>query len=122
MIFEPIRLASSFCTAPYHCQIRNRPWQAQAKLPSSPSQLLFTCEIATIAVMAFSREMDCCLAILRALNEAWEEGVDRNLSWFNQLVNNCRSSWLLGEQNRGNSPHPNPLPGGEGACLRLDGS
>ena len=30
--------------------------------------------------------MDCRLAILRALNEAWEGVVGRNLSWFNQLV------------------------------------
>lgn len=36
--------------------------------------------------MAFFREMDCRLAILRALNEAWEGVVGRNLSWFNQLV------------------------------------
>ncbi|MDY7800777.1 hypothetical protein, partial [Aeromonas caviae] len=55
-----------------------------------------------------SREMDCRLAILMALIEAWEGVVDRNLSWFNQLVSNCRSSWLLGEQNSGKSPHPNP--------------
>jgi len=38
--------------------------------------------------MVFFREMDCRLAILRALNEACEGVVDRNLSWFNQLVRN----------------------------------
>ena len=32
--------------------------------------------------------MDCRLAILRALIEAWEEGSEKNLSWFNQLVSN----------------------------------
>lgn len=90
-------------------------------LSFSSQSLPVTCAMPTIASMLFSREMDCRLDILRALNEAWEGVVDRNLSRFNQLVSNCRSSWLLGEQNRGNSPHPNPLPVGEGACLRLDG-
>jgi len=36
------------------------------------------------------------LAILRALNEAWEGVVDRNLSWFNQLVINCCLKWDIG--------------------------
>lgn len=38
--------------------------------------------------MGLSLEMDCRLAILRALIDAWEGVVDRNLSWFNQLVSN----------------------------------
>ncbi len=38
--------------------------------------------------MALSREMDCRLDILRALIEVWEGVVDRNLSWFNELVSN----------------------------------
>ena len=96
MIFERIRLASSFCTRPYHCQIRNRPWQAQVKLPSSPSQLLFSHEIATIVSITLSHEMDCRLAIIRGLTETLKEGVDRNLSRFNQLVRNCCLSELLG--------------------------
>ncbi len=53
-----------------------------------PARCFFTREIATIAVMGLSLEMDCRLAILRALIEAWEGVVDRNLSWFNQLVSN----------------------------------
>ena len=43
-----------------------------------------------------SREMDCRLAILMALIEAWEGVVDRNLSWFNQLVSNSRFKWAVG--------------------------
>lgn len=56
-----------------------RPWV------SAPSSLLFTREVATIASMTCSREMDCRLAILRGRIETWKEAVDRNLSWFNQL-------------------------------------
>lgn len=37
--------------------------------------------------MTCARDMDCRLAILRGLIETWKEYVDRNLSWFNQLVN-----------------------------------
>lgn len=42
---------------------RYRPWV------TAPSLLLLTCEIATIASMALSREMDCRLTILRGLIE-----------------------------------------------------
>lgn len=37
------------------------------------------------------------IAILRGLIETWKEKIDRNLSWFNQLVFCCRSDpavWL----------------------------
>ncbi len=59
-----------------------RPW-----VPA-PSSLLFTREIATIAAMTLSPEVDCRLAIIRGLIEAWEEEDDKNLSGFNQLVSN----------------------------------
>lgn len=69
--------------------------------------------------MAISRALDCRLAILRALIEAWEGVVDRNLSWFNQLVSNSGVEWAVGLAESENSPHPNPLPRGEGAYLRF---
>lgn len=92
-----------------------RPWV------SAPNPLLLTCKIATIAATVLSREMDCVLAILRGRIETWKEDVDRNLSWLNQLVSNCRFKWVVGGAKCQNSPYPSPLPRGEGACLRLDG-
>jgi hypothetical protein len=69
--------------------------------------------------MVRSRERDCRLAILRVLIEAWEEVVDRNLSWFNQLVSNSGFEWAVGLAEMWKHPHPSPLPKGEGAYLRL---
>ncbi|EOD53370.1 hypothetical protein G113_20012 [Aeromonas molluscorum 848] len=63
----------------------------QARLPplsSSPQFAAFTREIATIAAMTLSPEVDCRLAIIRGLIEAWEEAVDKNLNRFNQLAGN----------------------------------
>lgn len=36
------------------------------------------------------------IAILRGRIETWKEEVDRNLSWFNQLVRNCCFKWVVG--------------------------
>lgn len=46
--------------------------------------------------MTLSPEVDCRLAIIRGLIEAWEEAVDKNLSWFNELVNNNCFVWTVG--------------------------
>jgi len=63
---------------------------------TAPSSLLLTREIVTIASMTFSREMDCHVAIIRGRIETWEEGVDRNLCWFNELVSNRCFQWARG--------------------------
>ncbi len=46
--------------------------------------------------MTLSPEVDCRLAIIRGLIEAWEEAVDKNLSQFNQLGNNRCFQWAIG--------------------------
>lgn len=77
LIPERMRLASSSVMA------------SVGRLPPlgySPQSAAVTSEIATIASMPCSREIDCRLAILRDLIEPLKEEVDRNLSWFNQLV------------------------------------
>ena len=68
--------------------------------------------------MTLSREMDCRLAILRALIEAWEEGVDRNLSWFNQLGKTvAQVSSRIAES--AEIPSPQPSPRGRGSLFAV---
>ncbi|MNZ32681.1 hypothetical protein D3C78_500130 [compost metagenome] len=62
--------------------------------------------------------MDCRLAILRALIEAWEGVVDRNLSWFNQLVSNCRFKWAVGFVESADIPLTPTLSRGERGLAR----
>lgn len=64
--------------------------------------------------MEFFREMDCRLAILRALFGAWEEEVDKNLSRFNQLVNSYRFKWVVGSAEVRKLPSPQPSLKGRG--------
>jgi hypothetical protein len=54
--------------------------------------------------MAFSREMDCRLAIIRTLIGSWEEGREKNTISFNTLVKIIVLSGLLGEQMYEKSP------------------
>lgn len=63
--------------------------------------------------MVRSREMDCRVAIIRGRIETWKEDVDRNLSWFNQLVSNCRFKWVVGLAESADIPLTPTLSQGE---------
>lgn len=126
-MLERIRFPSSFCSKHYHCvktQIKSQLWRATTRLPplsSSPQCVAFHLRDSNNRFHDTLPRDRLLLAILRGRIETWKEGVDRNLSWFNQLVINSCFEWALGLAERENSPHPSPLPEGEGACLRLDG-
>ncbi|BBR09905.1 hypothetical protein WP3S18E02_15660 [Aeromonas caviae] len=66
--------------------------------------------------MVRSREMDCRLAILRGRIETLKEEIDKNLSWFNELVNNNCFVWTVGLVESAEIPSPRPSPGGRG-CM-----
>jgi hypothetical protein len=53
------------------------------------------------------------IAILRGLIETWKEKIDRNQSWFNQLVSNHCFKWSVGLVENAEIPLTSALSQGE---------